>query len=56
MTWVYIRTEPGLWTVGFYDPDGDCIPTAIITRQRPPPLEVAREKESYEMGIVNLFC
>ena len=20
--WVYIRSEPGLWTVGFYDPDG----------------------------------
>lgn len=22
MSWVYIRTEPRLWTVGFYDPDG----------------------------------
>ncbi len=21
-TWVYIRSEPGLWTVGFYDPLG----------------------------------
>lgn len=21
-TWVYIRTEPGLFTVGFYDPTG----------------------------------
>lgn len=20
--WVYIRSEPGLWTVGFYAPDG----------------------------------
>ena len=20
--WVYIRSEPGLWTVGFYSPDG----------------------------------
>lgn len=20
--WVYIRTEPGVWTVGFYGPDG----------------------------------
>jgi hypothetical protein len=20
--WVYRRTEPGLWTVGFYAPDG----------------------------------
>lgn len=22
MNYVYIKTEPGLWTVGFYDPDG----------------------------------
>jgi hypothetical protein len=22
MTWVYMRTEPQLWTVGFYTPDG----------------------------------
>lgn len=22
-TWVYIKTEPGLWTVGFYAPDGE---------------------------------
>lgn len=22
MSWVYIKSEPGLWTVGFYDPDG----------------------------------
>lgn len=22
MTWVYIRSEPGLYTVGFYDPTG----------------------------------
>jgi hypothetical protein len=20
--WLYVRSEPGLWTVGFYDPDG----------------------------------
>jgi hypothetical protein len=20
--WVYIKSEPGLWTVGFYAPDG----------------------------------
>jgi len=20
--WVYIRSEPGLWTVGFYNPNG----------------------------------
>ena len=23
MTWVYIRSEPGLFTVGFYSPDGE---------------------------------
>jgi hypothetical protein len=23
VTWVYLRSEPGLWTVGFYDPDGE---------------------------------
>lgn len=22
MTWVYLRSEPGLYTVGFYDPRG----------------------------------
>jgi len=21
--WVYIKSEPGLWTVGFYDPKGN---------------------------------
>ena len=21
-TWVYINSEPGLWTTGFYDPQG----------------------------------
>jgi len=21
--WVYVRSEPGLYTVGFYDPDGN---------------------------------
>lgn len=30
MSYVYVNSEPGLWTVGFYDPsgqwhpDGDC--------------------------------
>lgn len=24
--WVYIRSEPGLWTVGFYKPDGEWEP------------------------------
>ena len=22
MSWIYIRSEPRLWTVGFYAPDG----------------------------------
>lgn len=26
MRYVYKRTEPGLWTVGFYAPDGEWIP------------------------------
>ena len=25
-TWVYKRTEPGVWTVGFYDPHGNWCP------------------------------
>ena len=24
--WVYIKSEPNLWTVGFYDPKGDWHP------------------------------
>jgi hypothetical protein len=24
--WIYIKTEPELWTVGFYDPAGGFIP------------------------------
>ena len=26
MSYVYIRSEPGLWTVGFYGPDGKFVP------------------------------
>lgn len=26
MTWVYLRSEPNLWTVGFYDPQGNWQP------------------------------
>jgi hypothetical protein len=26
MSWVYIKSEPGLWTVGFYRPDGRFMP------------------------------
>lgn len=25
-SWVYKKTEPGLWTVGFYAPDGEWEP------------------------------
>ena len=24
--YVYIESEPGLWTVGFYDPTGEWVP------------------------------
>lgn len=27
-TWVYVRSEPQLWTVGFYDPEGKWHPDA----------------------------
>jgi len=27
-TWLYRRTEPGLWTVGFYDPSGTWHPVS----------------------------
>ena len=26
MNYVYIKSEPGLWTVGFYDPKGNWVP------------------------------
>lgn len=26
ITWVYIKSEPSLWTVGFYDPKGQWQP------------------------------
>ena len=26
MTWVYIQSEPGLWTVGHYGGDGKWVP------------------------------
>lgn len=29
--WVYIKTEPKLWTVGFYDPTGKFIPESDWT-------------------------
>ena len=29
--WVYIDSEPGLWTTGFYDPDGNWHPDRDFT-------------------------
>ena len=29
--WVYIESEPGLWTVGFYDPSGEWHPDSDHT-------------------------
>ncbi len=26
MNWVYLMSEPGLWTVGYYDPNGNWNP------------------------------
>lgn len=31
--WVYIRSEPGLWTTGFYDPDGHWCSDADFSKQ-----------------------
>lgn len=30
-TWVYVRSDPGLWTVGFYDPNGKWHPDSDQT-------------------------
>jgi hypothetical protein len=29
--WVYIKSDPNLWTVGFYDPDGKWHPESDHT-------------------------
>ena len=34
MNYVYIRSEPGLWTVGFYDPEGQWQPESDHPTQR----------------------
>lgn len=26
MNWIYWRSEPGLWTVGYYTPQGERVP------------------------------
>jgi len=31
MMWVYIRSEPGLYTVGFYSPNGEWHPDSDHT-------------------------
>lgn len=31
MSYVYIKSEPGLWTVGFYSPDGEWHPESDHT-------------------------
>lgn len=33
-TWVYIRSEPNLFTVGFYSPDGDWHPDSDYASQK----------------------
>jgi len=33
MSYVYLRSEPGLWTVGFYRPDGTWEPESDQTSQ-----------------------
>lgn len=39
--WVYIRSEPGLWTVGFYSPDGEWHPTSDHDKQEDAARQVA---------------
>ncbi len=43
--WVYIESEPGLWTVGFYDPDGKFQPDDDFDRR-----DEAREHCHYLNG------
>jgi hypothetical protein len=31
--YVYIKSEPGLWTVGFYKPDGEWMPESDQTSE-----------------------
>jgi hypothetical protein len=33
MNYVYIKSEPGLWTVGFYNPKGEWVPESDWTVQ-----------------------
>ncbi len=44
--WVYIKSEPGLWTVGFYGPNGDWNPDSDHNDR-----EEAAKRVSYLNGI-----
>jgi hypothetical protein len=47
--WVYLNSEPGLWTVGFYDPSGKWQPDSDHSSQ-----EKAAERVHYlNGGLVN---
>ena len=43
--YVYIKSEPGLWTVGFYDPSGQWHPDSDHNNQ-----EAAAERVHYLNG------
>ena len=43
--WVYIQSEPRLWTVGFYDPKGEWHPDSDWDRR-----EDARERVAHLNG------
>jgi hypothetical protein len=44
-TWVYLQSEPGLWTVGFYRPDGRWEPESDHSTR-----EAAAERVHYLNG------
>ena len=52
MNYVYIRSEPGLWTVGFYDPEGRWQPESDHTAQREAAERVAWLNGSRPTGII----
>ena len=41
-TWVYLKSEPGLWTVGFYAPDGKWNPESDYNVQEEAAQRTAR--------------
>jgi hypothetical protein len=42
MTWVYIESEPGLYTVGYYGPDGEFAPSSDHDSEREAEQRVCR--------------